>query len=104
MNLIVPRPEGLYCPPGDFHIDPSRPVARAIITHAHADHARPGSDSYLCQQDSVPILRRRLGEIALQGVAYGETLDRNGVKVSLHPAGHILGSAQLRVEYRGEVW
>jgi putative mRNA 3-end processing factor len=104
MDLIVPRPDGLYCPPGDFHIDPWRPVERAVITHGHSDHARWGSSSYLCQEDSVPILRKRLGDVNAQGVRYGESLDRNGVKVSLHPAGHILGSAQIRVEHRGEVW
>jgi putative mRNA 3-end processing factor len=104
MDLIVARPEGLYCPPGDFYIDPWRPVARAVITHGHGDHARFGSQSYLCHVDSVPILRRRLGDIAVEGVAYGEPVERDGVRVSLHPAGHILGSAQIRVEYRGEVW
>ena len=104
MDLIVPRPEGLYCPPGDFYVDPWRPVARAIITHGHSDHARSGSESYLCHHASVPILRRRLGDASLQGLAYGDTVDRNGVKISLHPAGHILGSAQVRMEFRGEVW
>jgi putative mRNA 3-end processing factor len=104
MDLIIPRPEGLYCPPGAFYIDPWRPVERAIITHGHADHARWGSVSYLCHRDSVPILRRRLGDLNVQGVLYGEPVDRNGVTVSLHPAGHILGSAQIRVEFRGEVW
>ena len=104
MSLIVSRPEGLYCPPGDFYIDPWRPVARAVITHGHGDHARAGSAAYLCHVDSVPILRHRLGEIDAQGVAYGETIERDGVRVSLHPAGHILGSAQIRVEHRGAVW
>jgi putative mRNA 3-end processing factor len=104
MNLIVWRPEGLYCPPGDFYIDPWRAVARAVVTHGHGDHARPGARAYLCHADSVPILRRRLGEIDAQGVAYGETIERDGVRISLHPAGHILGSAQVRVEYGGEVW
>jgi putative mRNA 3-end processing factor len=104
MNLIVARPEGLYCPPGDFYIDPWRPVARAVVTHGHGDHARPGSEAYLCAQDSVPILRARLGEIAAQGLAWGESVEINGVRVSLHPAGHILGSAQVRVEHQGEVW
>jgi putative mRNA 3-end processing factor len=104
MDLIVARPAGLYCPPGDFYIDPWRPVERAIITHAHADHARWGSESYLCHRDSVAILRKRLGDVSIQGVAYGEAVDRNGVRVSLHPAGHILGSAQIRVEYSGQVW
>ncbi len=104
MNLITPRPEGLYCPPGDFYIDPSRPVRRAVITHGHSDHARRGSDAYLCHHDSVPILRHRLGDITVQGAAYGESVEINGVRVSLHPAGHILGSAQVRVEWGGEVW
>jgi putative mRNA 3-end processing factor len=104
MDLIVPRPEGLYCPPGDFYVDPWRPVSRAVITHGHSDHARSGSESYLCHHDSIPILRRRLGDASLHGVGYGDTVDRSGVKVSLHPAGHILGSAQIRMEYRGEVW
>ena len=104
MSVITARPEGLYCPPGDFYIDPSRPVARAVITHGHGDHARFGSDSYLCHSDSVPILRRRLGDIAVEGLAYDEVVERDGVRVSLHPAGHILGSAQVRVEYKGEVW
>ena len=104
MDLIVSRPEGLYCPPGDFYIDPWRPVARAVITHGHADHARWGSASYVCHEDSVPILRKRLGDISVEGVRYGDPIERNGVTISLHPAGHILGSAQVRVEFRGEVW
>ncbi len=104
MSLIVARPEGLYCPPGDFYIDPWRPVARAIITHGHADHARFGMGGYLCHADSVPILRKRLGAIDVQGAAYGEAVERDGVRVSLHPAGHILGSAQIRIEHRGEIW
>jgi putative mRNA 3-end processing factor len=104
MDLIVSRSEGLYCPPGDFYIDPWRPVERAVITHGHADHARWGSASYLCQEDSAPILRKRLGDINVEGVRYGDPIELNGVTISLHPAGHILGSAQVRVELRGEVW
>ncbi len=104
-DLIVLRPEGLYCPAGDFHIDPWRPVARAVLTHAHADHARTGHTQYLATAVSEGVLRARLGQgIALQGLAYGETVDVNGVRVSLHPAGHVLGSAQVRVEHRGRVW
>jgi putative mRNA 3-end processing factor len=104
-DLIQRRPEGLYCPAGDFHIDPWRPVARAVITHAHADHARPGHGAYLAQRDSEALLRARLGEdIAFQGLAYGEPLRLGAVTLSLHPAGHVLGSAQVRVEHRGEVW
>lgn len=103
--LVVVRPEGLYCPAGDFHIDPWRPVARAVITHAHADHARRGHAAYLAHAASAGVLRARLGDdIALQTVGYGEVLDCGGVRVSLHPAGHVLGSAQVRLEHRGEVW
>ncbi|AYQ27450.1 MULTISPECIES: ligase-associated DNA damage response exonuclease [unclassified Polaromonas] len=104
MDLIVARPEGLYCTAGDFYIDPWRPVGHAVITHAHSDHARTGHASYLAHTDSEGILRTRLGEINLQTLPYGETLERNGVRISLHPAGHVLGSAQVRVEHRGEVW
>jgi putative mRNA 3-end processing factor len=104
MSLVVPRAEGLYCPLGRFYIDPWRPVARAVITHGHADHARFGSRAYLCHADSVPILRRRLGDIDVRGAVYGEAVEVDGVRISLHPAGHILGSAQVRVEHRGEVW
>ena len=104
-DLIVLRPEGLYCPAGDFHIDPWRPVARAVLTHAHADHARGGHGAYLATAVSEGVLRIRLGAgIALQGLAYGERVEMNGVRVSLHPAGHVLGSAQVRVEHRGRVW
>ncbi len=104
MDLIVARPEGLYCTAGDFYIDPWRPVGHAVITHAHSDHARTGHTSYLAHTDSEGILRTRLGDINLQTLPYGETLERNGVRISLHPAGHVLGSAQVRVEHRGEVW
>ena len=104
-DLIVARPEGLYCPPGDFYIDPWRPVNRAVITHAHSDHARIGSGQYLATRLSAPILRKRLGlQIQLAGLEYGEVINHHGVKLSLHPAGHVLGSAQVRLEYRGEVW
>ncbi len=104
-DLIVLRPQGLYCPAGDFFIDPWRPVARAVLTHAHADHARVGHASYLATAISAGVLRARLGsDITLQAAAYGEAVDINGVRVSLHPAGHVLGSAQVRVEHRGSVW
>jgi putative mRNA 3-end processing factor len=103
-DLVVARPEGLYCPAGDFHIDPWRPVPRAVITHAHADHARRGHGAYLAQADGAGVLRARLGDIALQALAYGEAVALGGVRVSLHPAGHVLGSAQVRLEHRGEVW
>ena len=104
MNLIVARPEGLYCPPGDFYIDPWRPVESAIITHAHSDHARVGHGRYLAHDLSEGILRARLGEITLQTLPYGEGIIHNGVRISLHPAGHVLGSAQVRVDHGGEVW
>lgn len=104
MDLITVTPQGLYCPPGDFHIDPWRPIARAVITHGHSDHARYGSQRYLCQTDCAPILRRRLGDVAIEALDYGAQIDVNGVTVSLHPAGHVLGSAQVRVEYKGEIW
>jgi putative mRNA 3-end processing factor len=103
-DLIVARPAGLYCPPGDFYIDPWQPVDRAVITHAHADHARAGSGRYLATDESARVLRSRLGPIALDTIAYGERVTHNGVAVSLHPAGHVLGSAQVRVEWRGQVW
>lgn len=103
-DLIVQRPEGLYCPAGDFHIDPWRPVARAVITHAHADHARRGHGAYLATAVSEGLLRARLGPIDFQGLAYGERVSVNGVQLSLHPAGHVLGSAQVRVAHRGRVW
>ncbi|WP_082621396.1 ligase-associated DNA damage response exonuclease [Bordetella sp. N] len=104
MDLIVARPEGLYCPPGDFYIDPWRPVDRAVITHAHSDHARSGSRHYLAARGGETVLRGRLGDINLQTLAYGEAVHHNGVRISLHPAGHVLGSAQVRVEHKGEVW
>ena len=104
-DLIVQRPEGLYCPPGDFYIDPWRRVDRAVITHAHSDHARTGHAHYLATAVSEGLLRSRLGaDITFQGLAYGEAIEHHGVRISLHPAGHVLGSAQVRVEHQGRVW
>jgi putative mRNA 3-end processing factor len=103
-DLVIERPEGLYCPPGGFFIDPWRPVERAVITHAHADHARPGHSHYLAAAPAEGVLRSRLGEITLQTLAYGEAIDHHGVRLSLHPAGHVLGSAQVRLEHGGRVW
>ncbi len=103
-DLVIQRPEGLYCPPGDFYIDPWRPVDRAVITHAHADHSRRGHAHYLAAAPAEGVLRARLGEIDLQTLAYGEQIDHFGVRVSLHPAGHVLGSAQVRLEHQGRVW
>src|SRR5579859_5820880 len=96
---------GLYCEAGDFYIDPWEPVDRAVITHAHGDHATPGMRRYLCSRECEPVLRTRMGAAAeIETLAYGESVDLNGVRVSLHPAGHILGSSQIRVEHAGEVW
>ena len=103
-DLIVLRPEGLYCPAGDFHIDPWKPVSRAIITHGHGDHARIGMGQYHCTTQSLPILRWRLGEQDYCAHDYGEGFELGAAKVSLHSAGHVLGSAQVRVEVDGEVW
>ena len=103
-DLIVHRPEGLYCPPGNFYIDPWRPVDRAVITHAHADHARRGHGHYLAAAPAEGVLRARLGDITLQPLAYSEPVDHFGVRISLHPAGHVLGSAQVRLEHGGQVW
>jgi putative mRNA 3-end processing factor len=102
--LVVHRPEGLYCEAGGFYIDPWRPVDKAIITHAHADHARTGSTRYIASSAGEGVLRSRLGTIDLHALPYGERLQVNDVTVSLHPAGHVLGSAQVRIEHRGEVW
>jgi putative mRNA 3-end processing factor len=96
---------GLYCAGGGFHVDPWKPVELAVITHAHSDHATWGSSHYLCSTVCAPILRERLGpEASIQALPFGEGISREGVHISLHPAGHILGSAQVRIEYRGEVW
>jgi len=102
--LIEFTDRGLYCPQGAFYIDPWRPVDKAIITHAHSDHARPGSGSYLCHRLTLPLLKLRLGDNVYQAVEWNEPVLINGVRVSLHPAGHIIGSSQIRIEYQGEVW
>ncbi|MFI5263978.1 MAG: ligase-associated DNA damage response exonuclease [Candidatus Kapaibacterium sp.] len=103
--LIEFTPSGLYCAAGDFYIDPQQPVHRAIITHAHTDHAKPGSGTYLTSRSGKPLVQQRVGLRAkVESIEFGEEIEMRGVKVSLHPAGHILGSAQVRVEYRGEVW
>jgi len=102
--LIETRPQGLYCPPGDFYIDPWRGVSCAVITHAHGDHARWGSQLYHTSAAGEPLIKIRLGEVNTQTHEWGEPFEINGVRVSLHPAGHILGSAQVRLEYQGQVW
>jgi putative mRNA 3-end processing factor len=104
-HLLQFTGKSIYCAAADAHIDPWIPVDRAIITHAHSDHARWGSKHYLAHKDSETLLRLRLGnDISLQTVEYGEVFTINGVKFSLHPAGHIIGSAQVRAEYKNEVW
>ncbi|HWT78204.1 MAG TPA: DNA ligase-associated DEXH box helicase, partial [Candidatus Methylomirabilis sp.] len=104
-SLLQPTDGGLYCPTGGFYVDPWLPVDRAIVTHAHSDHACWGCGHYLTSQDGRTVLRARVGDGAnIETLAYGESVDLSGVRVSLHPAGHILGSAQVRVEHRGEVW
>ena len=103
--LLEMTEAGLHCPAGGFHIDPRRPVERAVITHAHADHARPGCGSYLATPQCALLIRARLGPGApVRETPYGRMVALDGVRVSLHPAGHILGSAQVRVEHRGEIW
>jgi putative mRNA 3-end processing factor len=103
--LLQLTDRGLYCAPGDFYVDPWAPVDRAVITHAHSDHARWGSARYLIAAPGLAIAQRRLGfEAEMIPLEYGKPIIRNGVSISFHPAGHILGSAQVRIEYRGEVW
>lgn len=102
--LLEATNRGLYCPPGDFFIDPWEPVPRAVITHAHSDHARPGSGKYLTVAAGATLLRDRLGpEVSIDTLSWGETLAHNGVELSYHPAGHILGACQVRVRHRGQV-
>lgn len=102
--LLEFRDSGIFCPAGGFYIDPWKPVDKAIITHAHSDHARSGSTQYLCHVLTKPLLQLRLGQNTYQTLPWGEKLNINGVRVSLHPAGHIIGSSQIRMEYNDEVW
>lgn len=105
MSLLELTSAGLYCAAGDFHIDPWQPVARAVVTHAHGDHLRHGSAAYLVAAPGEALARARLAyDAVVSSIPYGETHLLNGVRISLHPAGHVLGSAQVRVEHRGEVW
>ncbi len=104
MNLLEFTNHGIYCPQADVYIDPWRPVGRALITHGHSDHARWGHQHYLCTERAAPVIRYRLGDIHLETVAYGEKRVINGVEISFHPAGHVVGSAQIRLAYKGEVW
>ena len=102
--LVIQTPQGLYCPEGDFHIDPMGRVPRALITHGHSDHAARGMGAYLCTHQALPVIRHRLGKITAEGIAYGAARQIGGVTVSFHPAGHVPGSAQIRIEQGGEVW
>lgn len=104
MALITFTDIGLYCPQADVYIDPWRPVDKALITHAHADHSRSGMGHYLAHHHSIPVMRHRLGLINASGIEYGEKIHINGVEISFHPAGHIPGSAQIRLAHKGEVW
>jgi putative mRNA 3-end processing factor len=103
-DLLCPKPEGLYCAPGDFYVDPVRPVARAVITHGHGDHARAGHGAVLATAPTLDIMGERYGlgfAEARQAAAYGEAIARDGVEVTLVPAGHVLGSAQVVVRWKG---
>jgi len=103
--MLVEHAEGLFCPAGGFYIDPWGTVDRALITHAHGDHARPGSRAYLCADPSKPLLERRLGsDVTVESLPYGARLTLGNVTVSFHPAGHILGSSQIRIEGPDGVW
>ncbi|WP_202109659.1 ligase-associated DNA damage response exonuclease [Bordetella sp. 02P26C-1] len=103
-DLLQLRPEGLYCPAGRFYVDPWRPVDTAVITHGHSDHARSGMGCYHTTVEGLPILRWRLGDQPYRVHDYGEAFTLGDARVSLHPAGHVLGSAQVRIEVQGEVW
>jgi putative mRNA 3-end processing factor len=102
-GLLVHTALGLYCPKADVYLDPWKPVKKAILSHGHADHARWGSSSYLCTPTAAPVIKYRLGEINLETLPFGEEKLINGVSFSFHPAGHILGSAQIKVSYKGEI-
>jgi len=104
MELLQFTKEGIYCPKAEIYIDPWKPVSKAIITHGHADHARWGHKQYLCSDTAKPVIKYRLGISNIESVPYGDKVNINGVQFSFHPAGHIVGSAQVRVEYKGEIW
>ena len=102
-GLLVHTALGLFCPKADVYLDPWKPVKKAILSHGHADHARWGSSSYLCTPTAAPVIKYRLGDINLETLPFGEEKLINGVSFSFHPAGHILGSAQIKVSYKGEI-
>jgi putative mRNA 3-end processing factor len=103
-SILTPTPAGLYCPPGDFYVDPVRPVARAVITHGHSDHARAGHGAVLATAETLAIMHARMGDgfaQSTEAVRYGQSVDRDGVSVTLVPAGHVLGSAQAVIRAHG---
>jgi Predicted exonuclease of the beta-lactamase fold involved in RNA processing len=102
--LIEFTDKGLYCRAGGFYIDPWKPVERAVITHAHSDHARWGSKHYLCHHHTKPLLQLRLGDNSYQSAEWNEPVYINGVRVTFFPAGHIIGSSQIKIEHQGEIW
>jgi len=102
--LLEFKPQGIYCPAGDFFIDPWKPVDRALITHGHADHSRWGMKRYLATEAATPVIKHRLGDINIETIRYGEPRQIGDATVSFHPAGHVPGSAQIRIEVAGEVW
>ncbi|WP_420378637.1 ligase-associated DNA damage response exonuclease [Gilvibacter sp.] len=104
MSLLVFNKNGIYCPQADVYLDAWRKVPKCIVTHGHSDHARYGHGQYITHKTNIPIIKHRLGKLQVKGLEWNETLLVNGVKFSLHPAGHIPGSAQVRVAYQGEVW
>ncbi len=104
MALITFTSKGIYCKQGDFYIDPWQPVNLAVTTHGHADHVKWGNKAYLCHELTKPILNQRLGtDLKIETLPYAKEIAINGVKLSLFPAGHVIGSAQIRLEYKGEV-
>lgn len=104
MSLLRFTNEGIYCPAAGVYIDPWKKVNRALITHGHSDHARNGHNHYLCTHAAKPVIKHRLGNIKCDSIDFNEPIQINGVRFSFHPAGHIIGSAQIRVEHKGEVW
>ena len=103
-SLLTFTDKGIYCPKADIYIDPWKQVERALITHGHSDHARWGHGHYLCTASAAPVIRHRLGQVNMQTVSYAEQIRHRGVTFSFHPAGHIVGSAQIKVAYKGETW
>src|SRR6201994_4278986 len=103
-DILLPTAAGLCCKPGGFHIDPVRPVPRAVVTHGHSDHARPGHGAVVATAETLAIMQARMGDgfaEKTEAVKYGQTIERNGVEITLVPAGHVLGSAQAVIRHKG---